>query len=92
MFPWWVSGAVFRRLLFFIPRVSVIIVRMHYRIPAKCLLYGVFLTLPCLAFAEVLTGRVIRVADGDTVTDLDHWKAQHKIRLQGIDAPERGLP
>ncbi len=65
---------------------------MHYRIPAKCLLYGVLLTFPFSVFAEVLTGRVIRVADGDTVTVLDHWKTQHKVRLQGIDAPERGQP
>ena len=29
------------------------------------------------------------MADGDTVTVLDEQKTQHKIRLQGIDAPER---
>lgn len=32
---------------------------------------------------------VVHVADGDTVTVLDDQKTQHKIRLQGIDAPEK---
>jgi endonuclease YncB( thermonuclease family) len=42
------------------------------------------------AHAETLTGRVVRVTDGDTIVVLDADKVQHKIRLQGIDAPERG--
>ena len=33
-------------------------------------------------------GRVVRIADGDTVTLLDSTNTQHRIRLQGIDAPE----
>ena len=41
--------------------------------------------------AETLTGRVVRVTDGDTIVVLDAGKVQHKIRLQGIDAPERHL-
>ena len=43
------------------------------------------------AFADTLTGKVVKVADGDTVTILDN-NTQHKIRLQGIDAPERKQP
>lgn len=39
-----------------------------------------------------LSGKVIRVADGDTVTVLDSDREQHKIRFTGIDAPERGQP
>ena len=39
-----------------------------------------------------LTGRVVRVADGDTVSILDEAKSQHKIRLFGIDTPERDQP
>lgn len=39
--------------------------------------------------AEIITGRVVGVADGDTVTVLDQSKTQHKIRLAGIDAPEK---
>jgi endonuclease YncB( thermonuclease family) len=32
---------------------------------------------------------VVGVTDGDTITVLDDQKRTHKIRLQGIDAPER---
>jgi len=38
--------------------------------------------------AETMTGRVVRIADGDTITVLDATNTQHRIRLQGIDAPE----
>ena len=40
------------------------------------------------AGAQTLTGHVVRIADGDTVTVLDANNTQHRIRLQGIDAPE----
>ena len=40
--------------------------------------------------AEMLTGRVVRIADGDTLTLLDSTKTQHRIRLAGIDSPEKG--
>jgi endonuclease YncB( thermonuclease family) len=42
--------------------------------------------------AATLQGKVVSVADGDTITVLDSQKTQHKIRLQGIDAPERAQP
>ena len=38
--------------------------------------------------ATSLFGRVVGVHDGDTITVLDTSRAQHKIRLAGIDAPE----
>ncbi len=38
--------------------------------------------------ADTIEGRVVGVSDGDTITVLDSTKKQHKIRLQGIDAPE----
>jgi endonuclease YncB( thermonuclease family) len=41
------------------------------------------------ATAESLTGRVVGVSDGDTVTVLDASNKQWKIRLMGIDAPEK---
>ena len=44
------------------------------------------------AWADILIGRVVSVADGDTITVLDDSKTQHKIRLAGIDAPERKQP
>jgi len=34
--------------------------------------------------------RVVALSDGDTITILDTAKVQHKIRLAGIDAPEKG--
>ncbi len=36
-----------------------------------------------------ISGKVVAVADGDTLAVLDAAKAQHTIRLHGIDAPER---
>jgi endonuclease YncB( thermonuclease family) len=42
-----------------------------------------------LGYADTLSGRVVRVIDGDTLVVLDASKTQQKIRLQGIDAPER---
>lgn len=44
------------------------------------------------AFANQLTGHVVSVVDGDTLTVLDTQKRQHKIRLAGIDAPEKKQP
>jgi len=44
------------------------------------------------ASAATLTGRTVRVTDGDTIIILSEGNVQHKIRLQGIDAPERGQP
>lgn len=45
-----------------------------------------------LAYADVYFGRVVSVSDGDTITVLDGSKRQHKIRLGGIDAPEKHQP
>ena len=42
--------------------------------------------------AYELTGRIVSIADGDTVTLLDASLQQHKIRLSGIDAPEKRQP
>lgn len=39
--------------------------------------------------ASVIEGRVVGVSDGDTVTVLDAGRRQHKIRLLGVDAPEK---
>jgi endonuclease YncB( thermonuclease family) len=41
------------------------------------------------AHSAELFGTVVAVADGDTLTVLDASRRQHKIRLSGIDAPER---
>ncbi len=39
--------------------------------------------------ADEIHGNVVGITDGDTITVLDSAKVQHKIRLQGIDAPEK---
>ena len=39
--------------------------------------------------AETLVGKVVGITDGDTITVLDADKTEHKIRLMGIDAPEK---
>ena len=51
--------------------------------------------LLCAGFAvraATIEGKVVNVADGDTITILDATKAQHKIRINGIDAPEKRQP
>ena len=44
------------------------------------------------ASGHTIEGRIVGVHDGDTITLLDAAHRQHKIRLDGIDAPERGQP
>lgn len=55
--------------------------------PRPLLALAVALALAATAGAEEL--RVVRVSDGDTFTGLDAANRQIKIRLHGIDAPER---
>lgn len=39
-----------------------------------------------------ISGKVVAVTDGDTIRVLDDNGRQHKIRLAGIDAPEKSQP
>ncbi len=49
-------------------------------------------TVCSTALAEIIEGRVVGVSDGDTITVLDRDQRQVKIRLSGIDAPEKAQP
>lgn len=44
------------------------------------------------AVAAILVGKVIGVLDGDTIDVLDARKVAHRIRMTGIDAPEKAQP
>ena len=53
------------------------------------LISPILVLICCTINAATLQGKVVGVADGDTITVLDANNMQHKIRLQGIDAPEK---
>jgi endonuclease YncB( thermonuclease family) len=56
----------------------------------KVLLIGLAILVSVMASAhDTISGQVVGVADGDTLTLLDKAHQQHKIRLAGIDAPEK---
>lgn len=61
--------------------------KMPYCTRFVILTSALLLSLP--SWADILKGRVVGISDGDTVTVLDASKTQFKIRLQGIDAPEK---
>ena len=50
---------------------------MAARVIALCFL--VFLSIA--ASADTLTGKVVKVADGDSITVLDNTNTQHRIRF-----------
>lgn len=55
-------------------------------------LLPLLLVLATPAPAETLEGKVVGIVDGGTIDILDSSKKQHRIRYDGIDAPERGQP
>lgn len=50
------------------------------------------LLIASIAQAQTLHGKVVNIADGDTLTILTSSKEQVKIRLAGIDTPEKAQP
>ena len=55
-------------------------------------LASALLFAPVPGTAASLSGVVVGVSDGDTLTMLDTRLQQHKVRLAGIDAPEKRQP
>jgi endonuclease YncB( thermonuclease family) len=54
-------------------------------------LLGLLVVCHCIgaAAAETFSARVVGISDGDTITVLSVERRQRKIRLAGIDAPEK---
>ncbi|MDG1453148.1 MAG: thermonuclease family protein [Methylophilaceae bacterium] len=55
----------------------------------KITLLTISLLLPTSCLADIITGRVVAITDGDSIRILDSNNNQFKIRLIGIDAPEK---
>lgn len=53
------------------------------------LLILILLLLPPVAFSEIITGKVTKVVDGDTITILTNKNKQVKIRRYGLDTPRK---
>lgn len=55
-------------------------------------LFFAFCLLSLSVGAATLSGKVIGISDGDTIDVLDSSNTTHRIRLAGIDAPEKAQP
>ena len=83
MFGWQLAAPRWR------PGRPGLTVHRMLRAAVSASLAGLLLALPIAALASTLEGMVVGIADGDTLTLLDAARVQHKIRLAGIDAPEK---
>jgi endonuclease YncB( thermonuclease family) len=86
--PGWRFGATALPSPLFAPLVAPLLA------PLFCGLLALASAAPVHAAspAWTLTGEVVRVLDGDTVTLLDTEQHEHRIRLASIDAPEKRQP
>jgi endonuclease YncB( thermonuclease family) len=67
----------------------------YYRVklsnlPQQLLFIVLLLTFSTPALSETIIGKVISVADGDTITILTERHEKVKIRLSAVDTPESG--
>ena len=53
------------------------------------ILLFLFFSLFCVGTVHAFPAQVIHIADGDTITVLDEHRKHVKIRLYGIDSPEK---
>lgn len=58
----------------------------------KLLFASSFILSPFFAVAGSFEGRVVNVLDGDTVQVLGQGNSNFRVRLNGIDAPEKNQP
>lgn len=49
----------------------------------------IFLSFILLSSSEIITGKVVKVSDGDTITILTEKNEQVRIRFSGVDCPEK---
>ena len=64
--------------------------KMNFSTLKKYLSFILFASfIASVANAEILNGTVVGVSDGDTITVIDKSNNEHKVRLMGIDAPEK---
>jgi endonuclease YncB( thermonuclease family) len=64
----------------------------HFNPALKFAVIGICALCVSAAQAETFSGKVVAIADGNTLTVLTASRQQHKIRLAEIDAPEKSQP
>lgn len=60
--------------------------------PAYKLAIFIALNASSMCLADNITGKVVVISDGDTITVLTASTKEYRIRLNGIDAPEKAQP
>jgi endonuclease YncB( thermonuclease family) len=63
-----------------------------YKLTGLTAILSLLIIIPSITWAESYKAKVVRITDGDTITVIRNNKQQVKIRLAGIDCPERRQP